>query len=50
MVIYKLDREPDHVRQEFLARAMTGTLTLGETLDLSTVSLSGCTSMGAPQQ
>ena len=50
MVIYKLDREPDHVRQEFLARAMTGTLTLGETLHLSTISLSGCTAMGAPPQ
>jgi hypothetical protein len=36
--------------QEFLARAMAGTLTLGETLDLSTISLSGWTPLGAPQQ
>jgi hypothetical protein len=47
MVIYELDREPDHVMQEFLARTVAGTLTLGETLDLSTISLTGWTPLGA---
>jgi hypothetical protein len=46
MVIYELDREPNQVMQEFLARVMTGKLTLGEALDLSTISLTGWTPIG----
>jgi len=41
MVIYELDDEPDVVMAESLKRVMAGTLTLGEWLDLSTVSLTG---------
>jgi hypothetical protein len=46
LVIYELDRDPDAVMKEFLARVMTGKLTLGETLDLSTISLTGWTPRG----
>ena len=46
MVIYELDRQPDQVLQEFLKRTTTGELTLGEALDLSTVSLTGWTPQG----
>lgn len=46
MVIYELDREPDQVMQEFLKRTTTGNLTLGEALDLSTVSLTGWKPVG----
>ncbi|BBX26979.1 DUF4286 family protein [Mycolicibacterium alvei] len=41
MVIYELGDEPDVVMGEFLKRVMAGTLTLGEWLDLTTVSLTG---------
>ncbi|ABK68136.1 MULTISPECIES: DUF4286 family protein [Mycobacterium] len=46
MVIYELDNEPDVVMAEFLKRVMAGTLTLGEWLDLTTVSLTGWTPRG----
>ncbi|MGO9103190.1 MAG: hypothetical protein ACLP9Y_28510 [Mycobacterium sp.] len=46
MVIYELDREPDQVMQEFLARVMKGKLALGEALDLSTISLTGWKPLG----
>lgn len=46
MVIYELDGEPEVVVAEFLKRVMAGTLTLGEYLDLSTVSLTGWTPRG----
>ena len=46
MVIYELDREPQEVMAEFLNRVMTGKLSLGETLDLSTVSMTGWTPRG----
>lgn len=46
MVIYELDDEPDVVMSEFLKRVMAGTLSLGEWLDLSTVSLTGWTPRG----
>nr|WP_234814525.1 MULTISPECIES: hypothetical protein [Mycobacteriaceae] len=46
MVIYELDGEPESVMAEFLKRVMAGTLTLGEWLDLSTVSLTGWTPRG----
>jgi len=41
MVIYELDNEPDVVMAEFLKRVMAGTLSLGEWLDLTTISLTG---------
>jgi len=46
MVIYELADEPDTVMAEFLKRVMAGTLTLGEWLDLNTVSLTGWTPRG----
>lgn len=46
LVIYELDRAPQDVMGEFLNRVMTGRLTLGETLDLTTVSLTGWTARG----
>jgi hypothetical protein len=46
MVIYELDQEPEVVMGEFLKRVMAGTLTLGEWLDLTTVSLNGWTPRG----
>jgi len=46
LVVYELDRDPDAVMKEFLARVMNGKLTLGETLDLSTISLTGWTPRG----
>ena len=46
MVIYELDREPEAVMAQFLERVMAGRLPLGETLDLSTVSLTGWTPHG----
>jgi hypothetical protein len=46
MVIYELDREPEVVMAQFLERVMSGKLTLGETLDLSTVSMTGWTPRG----
>jgi len=46
MVIYELDGGPESVMAEFLKRVMAGTLTLGEWLDLSTVSLTGWTPRG----
>jgi hypothetical protein len=41
LVIYELDRAPQAVMAEFVSRVMTGKMSLGETLDLSTVSLTG---------
>jgi hypothetical protein len=46
MVVYELDREPEAVMAQFLERVMAGRLPLGETLDLSTVSLTGWTPRG----
>jgi hypothetical protein len=46
LVIYELDRAPQEVMAEFLNRVMTGKLSLGETLDLSTVSLTGWAARG----
>jgi hypothetical protein len=46
LVIYELDREPEAVMAEFLKRVMSGKLSLGETLDLSTISLTGWTPRG----
>lgn len=46
LVIYELDREPEQVMQEFLARSMAGKFTLGESLDLGTISLTGWTPVG----
>jgi hypothetical protein len=46
MVIYELDNDPDVVMAEFLKRVMAGTLSLGEWLDLSTISLTGWTPRG----
>jgi hypothetical protein len=46
MVIYELDAEPEVVMAEFLKRVMDGTLSLGEWLDLSTISLLGWTPRG----
>ena len=41
LVIYELDRAPQDVVAEFIDRVMTGKLSLGETLDLTTVSMTG---------
>jgi hypothetical protein len=41
LVIYELDREPDDVMQEFLKRVLTGKMSLGETMDVTTVTLTG---------
>lgn len=41
LVIYELDRDPDTVMSEFLKRVMAGQLSLHETLDLTTISLTG---------
>jgi hypothetical protein len=49
MVIYELDREPDQVMQEFLARMISGKLSLGDALDPSTISLTGWTPRGQRQ-
>lgn len=46
MVIYELDREPQAVMAQFLDHVMSGKMTLHETLDLSTVSLTGWTPHG----
>ncbi|GAC1401256.1 MAG: hypothetical protein NVS4B6_31900 [Mycobacterium sp.] len=46
MVIYELDNDPAVVMAEFLKRVMAGTLSLGEWLDLSTISLTGWTPRG----
>jgi hypothetical protein len=46
LVIYELDREPETVMAEFLKRVMSGKLSLGETLDLSTISMTGWTPRG----
>jgi hypothetical protein len=46
LVIYELDREPEAVMSEFLKRVMSGQLSLGETLDLSTISMTGWTPRG----
>jgi hypothetical protein len=46
LVIYELDGPPQAVMEEFLNRVMTGKLSLGETLDLTTVSLTGWTARG----
>jgi hypothetical protein len=46
LVIYELDQEPDAVMANFLERVMTGKLSLGETLDLTTVSMTGWTPRG----
>jgi hypothetical protein len=46
LVVYELDREPDQVMAEFLKRVLAGQLSLGETLDLSTISLTGWTPRG----
>lgn len=50
MVIYELDRDPNEVMQEFLARVIAGRLTLGETLDLTTISLTGWIPRGKSQR
>ena len=47
MVIYELDNEPDVVMAEFLKRVMGGQLSLGEWLDLTTISLNGWAPRGA---
>jgi hypothetical protein len=49
LVIYELDGPPQAVMEEFLNRVMTGKLSLGETLDLTTVSLTGWTARGQRQ-
>jgi hypothetical protein len=41
LVIYELDRAPEDVMAGFLERVMSGKLSLGETLDLTTVSMTG---------
>jgi hypothetical protein len=46
MVIYELDNEPEVVMGEFLKRVMAGTLSLGQWLDLTTISLTGWTPRG----
>jgi hypothetical protein len=46
LVIYELDNDPDVVMAEFLKRVMAGTLSLGEWLDLNTISLTGWTPRG----
>lgn len=46
LVIYELDREPEAVMAEFLKRVVSGKLSLGETLDLSTISMTGWTPRG----
>jgi hypothetical protein len=46
MVIYELDNDPDVVMHEFLKRVMSGAMSLGEWLDLSTISLTGWTTRG----
>lgn len=46
MVIYELDREPQAVMAQFLDHVMSGKMSLHETLDLSTVSLTGWTPHG----
>jgi hypothetical protein len=46
LVIYELDREPEAVMAEFVKRVMSGKLSLGETLDLSTISMTGWTPRG----
>lgn len=46
MVVYELDRAPDQVMAEFLKRVMGGQMSLGETLDLSTVTMTGWTPRG----
>ena len=46
LVIYELDGAPQAVMEECLNRVMTGKLSLGETLDLTTVSLTGWTARG----
>jgi hypothetical protein len=46
LVIYELDRQPEAVMAEFLKRVMSGELSLGETLDLSTISMTGWTPRG----
>lgn len=45
-MIYELDREPHQVMTEWLNGVAAGTLTLGETLDLNTVSVTGWTARG----
>jgi hypothetical protein len=45
-VIYELDRAPEDVMAGFLERVMSGKLSLGETLDLTTVSMTGWTPSG----
>ncbi|MBB5160532.1 DUF4286 family protein [Mycobacterium sp. AZCC_0083] len=39
LVIYEVEGEPDAVMAQFLERVMSGKLSLGETLDLTTVSM-----------
>lgn len=46
LVTSELDRKPEAVMANFLERARTGDLSLSETLDLSTVSMTGCTLRG----
>jgi MoxR-like ATPase len=46
LVIYELDRAPEDVMAGFLERVMSGKLSLGETLDLTTVSMTGWTPSG----
>jgi hypothetical protein len=41
LVIYELDRDPDTVMSEFLKRVVAGEMSLHETLDLATISLTG---------
>ncbi|OBI17580.1 DUF4286 family protein [Mycobacterium sp. E2497] len=46
LAVYELDREPNQVMTEFLKRVMAGELGLGDTLDLSTIGLTGWTARG----
>lgn len=46
LAVYELDREPEAVLKEFLARVMSGKLSLGETLDLSTISMTAWSPRG----
>jgi hypothetical protein len=46
LVIYELDRAPQDVMTGFLERVMSGRMSLDETLDLTTVSLTGWTPSG----
>ena len=46
LVIYEVEGKPEAVMAQFLERVMSGKLTLGETLDLTTVSMTAWTPSG----